>query len=199
MAAQTSSGLNPIDFSADWTTVEVAGVESPGVIAVDGIQGFERKTGWDIKAGKGTQGATLTLKTMPPAEGSFEFLLWSPEDFDDWQTFRKVLKYNPTRTTPATAADALDIYHPALADLGISRVVTAEVSPVRHKGRGLYTVSVKFIEWQNPPPVSIVATTSSSKTNGDPKTPGNTQNAEAVELQSQIKQAYQTFQQTPVG
>lgn len=160
-----SAQINPIEFADSWHFVTVGGMASPGVIAIDGIRGFDRETGWDKKKGKGTQGATLTLTSFPPAEGSFEFVLWTPDHFIDWQKFLQVLKYDPTKKKGSGGAEALDIYHPSLADIGISRVVTAKVSPITHKGLGKYVVTVDFIEWINPPKQSVVATTNTSKTN----------------------------------
>ena len=156
-----SSTLNPLDLSPvnphswdAWQYITISGVPSPGVIPVDGIHGFKRETEWDKKKGKGAQGATLTLVQYPPAEGSIDFLLWLPGHFDSWSSFRTYLRYN----TAKQAGDAVDIYHPSLADLDINAVVTKSITPIYHKGRGLYMVTVEFIEWFPPPAKPIVAT-----------------------------------------
>ena len=195
----TSADINPIDFASDWSFVTMAGVQSPGVIAVDGIRGFERETGWDTKKGKGTQGATLSLTTFPPAEGSIEFVLWLASHFTQWQKFRAGLKYNPGKKQSATAADALDIYHPALADLEITQVVTHKISPIYHRGGGRYVVIVDFIEWLKPPPVSIVATTASSKPNDGASSPGSQPDPVGDAQQKQIADLMKKGAGTPVG
>lgn len=162
--------LNPIGFAASWHYITIAGVRSPGAIAVDGFQGFEREVGWDKKKGKGAQGATLTLTTQPPAEGSIEFQLWLADHFLEWNAFRDLLKYRPAK---GGAAAALDIYHPCLADLEINSVVCSKIGPILHRGRGLYTIKLDFIEWLPPPPVSITKTTNSSQPNNPDNSPGD--------------------------
>lgn len=161
--------LNPIAYSASWHYVTIAGMRSPGAIPINGIRGFERETGWDVKKGKGTQGATLSLIQFPPAEGSIDFQLWTAEHFVEWKAFSFLLKYN---TTKKNNSDAFDMYHPSLADLDINSVVTSKISPIRHVGRGLYMVSVDFIEWLPPPPKSVVKTTTKSKPDDKDNTPG---------------------------
>lgn len=196
--ALDSSDLNPIAFASDWMFVVIAGTVSPGVIAPDGIHGFERETGWDKKKGKGTQGATLTLTTYPPAEGSIDFQLWLPEHFTQWKAFRSLLKYTTAKATP-TAADALNIYHPSLADINLSQVVTAKVSPAMHKGRGLYIISVDFIEWLPPPAISVVSTTTSARTDNKGATPGSPTDPIGDAQQKLIGQLLDQAAKTPAG
>lgn len=196
--AAGSSDVNPIEFYDDWTFIKIANTTSPGVIAIDGIRGFERETAWDKKKGKGVKGATLTLTQYPPAEGSIEFLLWEATHFKEWVEFRKLLKYSTDKASGnATAADAFDIYHPALADVGISQVVTHKISPIYHRGRGLYTITVDLIEWTPPPPVSVIGTTASSKPidkNSSPgKQPDAVANAQAELAAAQAANAAQVW------
>ena len=173
MASLDSADLNPIQFASDWHYFTIASQRSPGAIPVDGIKGFERETGWDEKKGKGVQGATLTLTTQPPAKGSIELQLWLPQHFTSWEAFLPLLKYDPAKKSCTDAASAFDIDHPALADLQIHSVVTHKVSPLRHKGRGLYIVTIDLIEWLRPPKVSIAQTTVKSKPDDPTKVPGN--------------------------
>jgi hypothetical protein len=170
--AVSSSGFNPIENPEASHVFYISGISSPGCIPVDGIHGFERETGWDIKQGKGTQGATLTLKTMPPTKGSIALQFWLPEHFDLWSSFVRLLKYSPAKKTK-DAADAVDIWHPSFVDINLTQVVTEKVSPWRHVGKGLYIVTVDFIEWQNPPPVSIVSTTNAARPDSKGDTPGS--------------------------
>jgi hypothetical protein len=194
----TSAVLNPIQFSETWSYITIAGQRSPGAIAVNGIRGFERETGWDKKKGKGTQGATLSTTTLPPAEGSITFQLWLPEHFSQWGVFRALLKYNPAKKKTDAAA-ALDIFHPSLADLNISQVVTHKISPAVHVGKGLYLIHVDLIEWLKPPPVSIVATTSSSKPNDVAKAPGKPPDPQIDRLQQQIAAQHAANDATTAG
>lgn len=198
MPNPTSAALDPIRNSYDWTYLVLAGERSPGVIENGGIRGFHRETGWDVKKGKGAQGATLTLVTRPPCKGSVTFILWEPGHFVQWGFFStKVLTYAPTKQG-GQAISAVDIHHPSLADLGISKVVIHKVSPIMHRGRGLYSVTVDFIEWIPPPPVSVAKTVASSKT-GPEKPPGK-QPSKAVQASlDNLKNAVATDLATPVG
>ena len=66
-----SPTLDPIKNSNLWVAFTLKGISSPGTIPKGGVKGFKRQTGWDKKKGKGTRGATLTLTSQPPVEGSF--------------------------------------------------------------------------------------------------------------------------------
>jgi hypothetical protein len=196
--ASGSAELNPIEFSSSWHFVTIAGTRSPGAISVDGIRGFERPTEWDKKKGKGTQGATLSLVQYPPAEGSIEFQLWLPVHFDQWRQFRPLLRYN----TAKKAGDAFELYHPSLADLGISAVVTSKLSPITHKGRGLYVVTVDMIEYFKPPAKSIVSTPSKANTQNTTSktaTPGAPADPVADAQQAEIARLMKEAANTPVG
>ena len=161
----SSDVLDPITYPEHWDKVEIAGSECPGICV---ISGFDRDQGWDIKKGKGTKGATLTLNEFPPAEGKIVFSLWHPNHFIEWVEFRKLFVYDP----PKTKGSPVDIYHPALADLSITSVVCKKISPVVNKGKGLYEISIDLIEYLPPPPTPKVVTPSGSKTNGS-KGPGD--------------------------
>jgi hypothetical protein len=178
----SSADLNPIAFPEAWSYVTIAGRNSPGIISPDGLKGFERGTEWDEKKGKGAQGATLTLTQYPPAKGSIEFLLWLAEHFTQWESFRPLLKYN----TAKKSGDAFSIYHPALADLDINAVVTNSIGPITYKGKGLYSCTVKLIEWFPPPAASIVSTPSRAKPNDAPKPIGETPDPVSDALQKRI-------------
>lgn len=149
----SSDYVSPLSYPDAWDTVEVGGQEWDG----DGmvlVSGFKRDFGWDIKKGKGTKGATLTLNEFPPAEGKLLFSLVSDEDFAKWAEFKKQFDYDPPKTTKT----AVDIYHPALADLSITSVVCKSFSMIEHQGKGLYQVTVELIEYLPPPPAPAVVT-----------------------------------------
>ena len=174
--------LNPIDNANLWMYFQLRGVPSPGTIPRGGIKGFKRETGWDKKKGKGTQGATLTLTTVPPVEGSITLQLFTPADFENWDTFVKnVLSISPAKQQ----AQGLTIYHPQFASIGLTNVVIANYTGPEHIGKGLYHVSIDFIEWQAPPAKSVVATV--GQTFPDfPDTDVPPQNPEITALQQQI-------------
>lgn len=159
-----SPTINPLITSNPWTYFTLNGVPSPGTIPRGGIQGFLRETGWDEQKGKGTQGATLVLKTMPPAKGKITLQLFQKlnnksaqypgvDDFGNWDTFvEQVLSIGPKEQV----AQGLKIYHPSLLSVGVVKVVVKDYSPPIYIGRGMYHVIINLIEWQAPPPVSVV-------------------------------------------
>jgi hypothetical protein len=147
-----------------WLTYQLSGVPCPGTIPPGGIHGFERETGWDEKAGKGTMGATLTLKTRPPCRGSITSQLFTPQDFTEWDAFvRAVLSID----SGAQQADGLSIQYPGFSSIGLTVVVVKHWTPIMHVGDGLYQVTVSLIEWSPPPAVSIVATVASTSEDDD--------------------------------
>jgi hypothetical protein len=178
------AGFNPIQFAEASHVVWLGNVPSPGVIMVNGIEGFHRKTDWDKKKGKGAKGATSTVVQEPPAEGSFTFLLWEPQHWDEWAAFIPLLKISPDKSN----VQGISIYHPSIADLGISSVVVDEVGPILHRGRAMYTRKLYLHEWQSPPAVSIVQTPKYVNTNAAPKPPGDTPDPAVLEAQKQAEQ-----------
>src|SRR6185312_7644623 len=136
------------------------GTPAPGIIAIDGVRGFSRETGWDKKKGKGQKGATLTLTTQPPAEGSITA----------WESFVDLLlKYQAGKASDTNAAT---IDYPEFALLEIVNVVVHKIHPRRHIGKNLWSVTVEYIEWVPPPPVSIVSTPIKADTVVAPELPG---------------------------
>lgn len=168
-----SSFVNPIGSFGlidrhPWSYITVAGEQSPGVIPPDGIKGFDRATGWDIKKGKGSANPTITLVEYPPATGSIDFVLWEQFHFLQWKQFSLKLKFDKEKKQGKTSA--YDIHHPSLADLNITSCVTKKVSPIYFVGNGKYVVTVEFLEWRPPPPQKDISDTPSKS---DPNNPAN--------------------------
>jgi hypothetical protein len=151
-----SGQLNPIDNPQAWDVIIVAGVRSPGVCE---LSGFKRDYEWDIKKGKGAFGATTTFVGRTPAKGSVKIHLWLPSHFVEWDKFRALLKYDPTKTK----VSAVDIYHPALADVDIKSVVVESIGSIEHEKGQLYSVTIGLLEYFPPPKASAVSTPQSSK------------------------------------
>jgi len=138
-----------------WIQATLSGVPTPGTIARDGMRGFERKTGWDIKKGKGVQGATLTLKDAPPVVGSVTLQLVTAQDFSDYDDFvEQVLSLSPT----AQSANGLSWYYPEHSAIGLTTVVVQHYTGPKNKGGGMYHATFELLEWSPPPAVSIVKT-----------------------------------------
>ena len=152
----SSGAVNPIDNPQIWDVIRLGQAISPGICKVGE---WKREHQWDVKKGKGTLGGTVTFVGRPPAKGSITFKLWTPDHFAEWDLFRPLLKFDPTKKT----VSAIDIYHPSLADIDIHSVVTETIGNVVHEGDQLYSITVDFIEYFPPPKAAAVGTPSGSK------------------------------------
>jgi hypothetical protein len=128
------------------------------------IDECHRPFGWDVKKGKGADGATLTHTGRQLAKFKARFQLWTPAHFFAWAAWSEILKYEPTKGRPVTA---LDIFHPALVAIDVSSVIVVNLGAPTHKGKGLYEATVEFLEYRPPPPVKATATPSQSSPDGD--------------------------------
>lgn len=186
----SSGSVDPILNPQDWDVVTIGQTVSPGICKVGE---FKRGNEWDIKKGKGTLGATVTFVGRPPAKGSITFKLWTSAHFAQWDTFRAALLYDPTKK----AVQAIDIYHPSLADIGVNSVVTESIGNIVHDGQGLYTIAVDFIEYFPPPKGSAVSTPTGSRSNaglpgGSGATPDPVAEAQQKQIAELLKQASAT-------
>lgn len=184
--AATTSILNPIEHSQDADFLTLQGVRSPGVIA--SMSGHDREYKWDVKEGKGTAGATTTFTNIPPVKFSVKFSLWTPTHFTELERFLAVCFFDPTKDP---SLNARSIFHPWLAPLSIASVVTTKIGGIVHEGKGLYSVTVEFLEYKPAPKVNATATPGATKfTTGknDPNgtgTPGNGVDPAILRLQRQ--------------
>ncbi len=173
--------VNPMDFPQSWDVIIIGSTDSPGIVEVTG---FKRGNEWDIKKGKGTVGATLTYTSAPPAQGSFKFTLWKKEHFDEWENFRKLLKYDPTKKS----VQAVDVYYPSLADIDVFSIVIENIGAIEHEGKGKYGITVDAIEYKPVPKKSATSSpTGSQSTPKDKKnTPGDVADPVADAQQKEI-------------
>lgn len=181
---------NPPTFAnpSQWDVVILQGITCPGICT---ISGFERKWVLDKKKGKGAQGVSVTYVGEEAAEGEVTFSIWTGQQRVLWQSFRPLFLYDPTRTT----LQAVDIYHPSLRAIGISKVICEWLSPEKHVGSNLYQIVAKLVEWKPPPNKSAVATPTTAKTNSGSGVGGNAKSP-LDPLQQKIADLYKQFQQT---
>ncbi len=183
-------GPNPIQIPAIYEQLVVAGELSPGVCEVSG---FARSWDWDVKKAKGSSGASATLQGEALAKGKVKFLLWEPEHFDQWATFRELL----VRGQQQKKIEALDVLHPVLTDLGIFSLVVEDIGQLTKGSRGLYSITVSFLEYR--PPKAAGGSPSGAKNSqwkagpgadGKPaKTPTTAQSQQDKELEEALKDA----------
>lgn len=178
-------GLNPIDNPQSWDTVRIGQVTSPGICE---IGDWKQKPEWDVKRGKGVLGATITFVGRAPARGTITFKLWTSAHFVAWDSFRPLFKYNPAKK----AVQAIDIFHPSLADIELNSVVCEGIGSAKHMGGGLYTIDVDLLEYFPPPKASAVGTPSGStsgKSTAGGKSTDPIADAQQAEIASLLKQA----------
>ena len=168
---------NPITDSQDYDVIVVAGVTSPGIVK---LSGFKRPHEWDVKKGKGSFGSTTTFVGRPPAKGTLTFQVWLASQFDDWDDFVPLFNYDPTKKT----VNAVEVYHPLLADIDIHSVVTENISAWENDGKGLWTRTVDLLEYFPAPKVNATATPKGADANAKPNDPYNTQSLDALDKQA---------------
>lgn len=136
-------GPNPIQIPAIYEKAILAGVLSPGVCEVSG---FARSWDWDVKKAKGASGASATLQGEALAKGKIKFSLWLPEHFESWASFRELL----VRGQQQKKIEAVDVLYPSINDLGIFSLVVEEMGQLTREGKGLYSITVSFLEYRPP-------------------------------------------------
>jgi hypothetical protein len=123
---------------------------SPGTCVPTGHDNWKS---WDIQAAKGTTGASSNLNGDPIKQFSITFHLTEftgdgvpTGDFENWTAFRKLIESLTSGPTPI----ALPIYHPDLAESGITEVSSGGIGAAVHDGTGGKSYTVKFIEYKPP-------------------------------------------------
>lgn len=173
---------NPIEDEELFNSIELGGVRSPGTVK---LSGHDDKTDWDVKAGAGQKGATMTRKGEVPPSFKAAFYLADLEDIGAWPPFRDLI-----RSTVAGTTKALDIYHPDLEANRIHSVVKGTIGGVVHDGKGGQTITVDFQVYA--PPVKAGGSPSGSSSNAKAPDPNAAANAELARLTAQ-------YQATPWG
>jgi len=200
--------LNPVANPSDYDFITIGGVHSLPCLVPEAKREFK----WDVKSGKGAQGATVTYVGVEPMKFAVTFYLWDEgitggtgtadnpfevggrDHFAEWKAFVQILGYDPTKQ----AIKAVDFYHPSFDDMipPLRSVVVEGISTLKHEGKGLYSRTVDFLEYFPPPPKSAVSTptaSDSTNTRGPKKPPGTppdpTVAALDKELGDEIKKA----------
>ncbi len=184
---------NPIDHPELYDSIVLAGVQSPGTVT---LSGHESKVAWDVKAGSAQQGASMSIKSLPPVEFTATFeLIYDPtegtNEIDDWDAFQKLIDATVASASPKAA----DIYHPDLARVGIKRVAKASVGGMTYpdeKDRSRAIVAVKFQEYVPPRAKGGTAKGSAAKPKGVTPDPNQ-------DLKNEIARLTTEYQNTPWG
>jgi hypothetical protein len=138
--------VSPFDSPEVWDVILLADEESPGIADVAGA-GSPRM--WDKRKGQGLSGSTLVFTGDDLSEFTVVLRFTTPDHIDAWNDWKRLV----AKTQRGVRAKAIDIYHPALADVGIKSVVVLDVSQMEKEGdTGEQKVTIKFESQQKPLP-----------------------------------------------
>ncbi len=168
------------DDPQSFDTVTIGGIVCPGI--VKGVDAFKTKREFDVKKGKGTFGSTITFVGRPPSTGSLTFQFWRKDQETAWIDFRQQFKFDPTKKT----INAIDIYHPWLADIDMTSFVCEGIGSVKHEGQMLYSITVDLLEYFPPPNKNATGTPGGSTSNGGSKKSGTSDDPIADAQQKEI-------------
>jgi hypothetical protein len=175
---------NVFDNEDLYNVIVLNGITSPGKVT---LSGHDRRAEWDVKFGPWLQGATTTLKGIPPIEFKASFYLvydvaQKQNDFADWEDFVPAIQ----ATIAGNVPHAVPIYHPDLAANGITSVVQAKIGGMVYDGKGGGTVVVTFQEYRPP---KIKGGTLSGSGGADPN----------ADVKAQLNALTTAYQNTPWG
>lgn len=144
---------SPLDQPIDYALV--AGRRTPGLCDIEGA-GSPRQ--WDERRGYGVSGATLVYRGLRLATFSMRLRLYSSQDWTDWEAFRSTVSRAPI----GERAQALDVVHPLLEQVGIRSAVVEDVLAPVQTGEGEWTIEIRWREFRRPVVTTTPVTDSAS-------------------------------------
>jgi hypothetical protein len=135
---------DPISNPRAWYVMKVGATPTPGKCEVTA----ERVNRINVLMGLGSDGASTVYVGREVIVAQATFWAWQTSHFTEWDPILAVFKYDPARGIPVRA---VDIYHPALADLGVRAMLCKKISTWKHEGKGLYTRVVELVEYKPVP------------------------------------------------
>lgn len=144
------AGVGPAAAFPAVDTITIANVQAPGKWSL--VRG-PKVYGWEIRKGMYLSGATVVPTGDDLVEPEFLVEIWDPVDYIAFKAFRAAyLKKALIGVAGAPVASALGINHPELQELGCSSVVVKEINPMLNDGTGVWTSTVKFLQYRPPQP-----------------------------------------------
>jgi hypothetical protein len=165
-------GWDPWNYPINY--VLVGGKKSPGIAEIVGASDVR---GYDERRGYGLSGAYCIFKGKELAKWSIKLRFYEPQDYLDWQQWKKLINKVPTKQLP----NALDIWHPQLEELGIKSFQLKELPQAVQEQDGLWVVDIKCIEFRKPK--LAVAKADASK----PQAPESVKDKKIRELTGQVQ------------
>lgn len=129
----------------DW--IGLGPVRSPGRAT---IVSAPRANKWDIRDGYGLDGATTVFVGVKASVIEVRFDLWLPSQFTDWLLFSRAV----LEPSAITGRLAWEIKHPVLnaTPINVFKVQVVEVTPFVQDDDGMWSCTVKFVEFKKPKP-----------------------------------------------
>lgn len=135
-----------------WQTLQINGGDVPGVTKIEATIG--RKL--EEKKGRGADGARIIDKGLELAKIKATVTFWTT---DHWTSMEDLIDKLAARTALAHR-NAVELFHPAIAALGLKKAVLKSMSsPKPSSVPGAYEIVFDFLEY-NPPPASKKGTSS---------------------------------------
>lgn len=134
---------NPITSPQDY--IVIAGQRSPGICEISGADSPRR---WDERRGYGLSGARAVYRGTALSKPRITLHLLNAEHFEAWNSFREMLLPPPA----GERAQALEVEHPFLADLGIRALNVVNLKQPVQTDHGKWTVEIETIEYREPQP-----------------------------------------------
>lgn len=156
------------------TIVGSAPVPSVHFASVGGkvrVKGASRHYKIDIKDPQGSDGWTITYRGLRPKHFELEFTMWTDDQYKYFvNSIIPALQYSGVKNQVQPVA----VYHPALANLGISVIFIEEIGAIEPvtDGPNEFKCRVRVAEFIQPPPINTTATPTASKTVNPPTSPG---------------------------
>ena len=141
--------MNPLTIPDAYDIIVLNGKPSPGLAGVFGANDPRK---WDERNGLGLSGATLYFMGNGLSEFSVSFRLWLPEQWEAWDKWSPLIAKTPYGVKPSTSLLRKTIYHPFLAELGISDCVVLDQSQWDQVEHGIWEKEVKFKKFRAPSP-----------------------------------------------
>lgn len=132
--------IPPSQDDRGWSKLLVAGVWTPGVVA---LSGHIREAKWDVQEADGEKGATQALKGVKLNDFEGDFYLADSEDFEQWDAFESLLLSTLIPDAEGNLA-GLDVIHYDLNRQGYTSIVLRTIGELRHDGKGGGWIRVKL-------------------------------------------------------
>lgn len=186
----TSASDSPWKNPAAWDTVKVAGVyygwgapQGTDAATVGGlvrIRGAKRTYRLDAKEPKGQDGFVTTYRGVKSETFEIRFHIWTPHQYDYFTgSVLPALFYSGVKNAQnPSGVQALEVYHPILANLAIGSVEVAHISGIgpstmsTNEAPQMYECVVQVREYLPPPPQNTTVTPKGNKSVNQPTTPG---------------------------